>query len=456
MEVKQFKYRQKKITLKEKIVNYLQKHSFIETLLIIITYLVVGYFIDSQDICLIHSDIPYLIIILAIVTLFHGFENGILAISIIAAVMFFTYELFPYTEFLILLMMTLIYSQFHYYWTSKIKEAKVDADFKSVKLNELSRAFYSLKISHDQLEKNYVIKPMSIRNSLDSILTYHQQVLRDDTIFDKKAASFSKFLNLLQKSFGVQSAFILYHKDPNTTFTSTDDLKAVYGEYTDKFPMKEIMENILVTKSLNRKMPVFISDEQGEPTLRNELDNKFIAAIPAIYEDQIIAMLVIEKMPFMAFERENLTSIAILLEYFSMELQKSLRYQFDPLIEFIDDTPFKYEVTRLTQLHNKFKVDSTFIVLKMYDELESLKLKDKIRKMLRSLDMISYYKHDGFYYLILLFPLQDKAAAEGFLGRLERSVTKEDGEYYETIINISRIDLLHNLIFKPNAKEVKA
>ena len=148
------------------LVEKLHAHAYIETLVILFSYLLVGWLINPDDICILNGQISYILILLSVITLFHGFETGLLSISILAIFMWFFYSTFQYVEFLTALMMTLIYGQFHYYWTRRINDSEISSEYKSTKLDELSKSFYALRISHDQLEKNYVIKPMSLRNTI--------------------------------------------------------------------------------------------------------------------------------------------------------------------------------------------------------------------------------------------------------------------------------------------------
>jgi len=440
-------HRVKKSTLKEDILKFLHKYAYVETTILIAIYLFIGFMIDPEDVCILHYDVPFLLILLAILTLFHGFESGILAMSIASLAMLFSYDSFPYIHFLILLMMVLIFSEFHYYWNNKIKKAELEANYKGIKLEELSKAFYSLKISHDQLEKNYVIKPMSIRNALGSILSMNQDIMDDETIVLKKQEKYKMFLELLQKSFNVQSGLILYRKEfEHKKYFQPEVVDVVYGEYTDEVDVDVIFKNYIVDKAVGRKTPVYISDDTGEPSLVNELESKYIAAIPAIYDDEVISLLVIEQMPFMAFERENLTSIAILLEYFTIEVRKEEYIVQNEYIDFIEDKDYQFELARLSTLYNKYKVNSVLLVLKIDNELQAIRMFDKANTMLRLLDLSTFIKKNGFYYISLLFPLHDKAAAAGFLNRFISQLDEQDRNFLSMSFDLSRLDLFEDYI----------
>ncbi|MDQ7066884.1 MAG: hypothetical protein Q9M40_02150 [Sulfurimonas sp.] len=66
----------------ESLLKFLHEYAYIETIIMVTMYLGVGYLIDNKDICMLNSDISFILILLAIITLFHGFENGILALTI--------------------------------------------------------------------------------------------------------------------------------------------------------------------------------------------------------------------------------------------------------------------------------------------------------------------------------------------------------------------------------------
>jgi len=432
-------------TLKNnRLVLFLKKYSYVETLLLISIFLISGYFFSPDDICLTQKDVPYLLILLAIVTLFHGFESGMLALGIIAFVMWFFYESFPYVHFLVNLLMVMIFSEFHYFWTKQIKELRTNNEYTSAKLDELANAFYSLKISHDQLEKNYVLKPMSIRSAIEEILHHDAQNLIDEKFY------FSDFLALLEKSFHLQGGFILYTKsDIQEEYLTQENSQVCYSATSETYNLEEIFEEYLVDKAINYKQAVYVSDDEGNPALKNRLEeSKFLAAIPVVYNKKILALLVIEKMPFMAFNKENLISLAILFEYLLITaLKEKLLHESKELL-FIKEREFRYEYIRTTLLHKKYNINSTLMVFKIKNEIQSVKIFEKAQHMLRSLDILTQYKSDkDLYFILFLFPLNDKAAAIGFLNRLLSNLEDErDKKFEHMLFRVHEEELLQKYI----------
>ena len=439
--MKQISKRIKKLSRLEYIVKKIRKYAYVETFILIGAFLAIGYFINPQDICLTQEKVPYLLIILAILTLFHGFESGFIAMTLISLSMWKFYEKFPYVEFLVYLMLVLIFSEFHYYWTKKIRELKIDDDYKASKLDELSKAFYSLKISHDQLEKNYVLKPMSIRSAIEEI-TLHKDMQNHNQ-------KYKDFLILLEKSFNLQSGLIIHKTLYNDNKTLTPQNASItYGHSFENDSTLNIYDDYIVKHALERKKPVFVSDENKNPTLQQVEEDRFLAAIPTVYNDEILSVLVIEKMPFMAFNKENLISIAILLEYLSIEIYKQEVLELPSKIESIfQDKTFKYEYSRLQYLQKKYKISSTLLVIKIDNELQTIRVFEKTQRLLRSLDIVMQTKQKDKHYLIVLFPLNEQAVALGFLNRLLYNLKNDKDKNFEYMtFNITQEDLLYQYI----------
>jgi hypothetical protein len=435
-----------KDTIKDsKLFQLIRNHVYLETFFLVGIFLLAGYFLSPEDICLTQKNIPYLLILLSVITLFHGFESGMLSLGIIAIVMWITYAVFPYVPFLINLLMVMIFSEFHYYWTKQIKELKTSSNYTTTKLNELSNAFYSLKISHDQLEKSHVLKPMSIRSAIEEIL--------EDKI-DKKITQeeyFIDFLALLEKSFHLQGGFIIYAKEGEELEYLTEQNSLVcYSSTSERYAKEEIFHEYLVDKSINYKQVVYVSDNEGNPAVRKDMeDSKFLATIPVIYENKMLALLVIEKMPFMAFNRENLISLSILFEYLLISgIKQELLSKSDKLL-FIQDKTFRYEYLRMAMLERKYKTNSTLMVIKTDQEIRSIKIFEKAQKMLRSLDLLTTYKHNNLHFILFLFPLNDKAAAIGFFNRLSQTIEDErDKRFEHMFFDIHNGDLLEKYILE--------
>jgi hypothetical protein len=328
-------------------------------------------------------------------------------------------------------MMTLLFSQFQYYWSIRIREAELTSEYKSIKLNELSKAFYTLKISHDQLEKNYVTKPMSLRDSLVSIRKFGGD----------ESEQYSAFLTLLEKSFNVEVASIVLVEEENDKSSKFTRVVA-----SDELQEEDDFEDPLVKDVLEHNRPAYISSQDIH-------ESKYIAVIPVVKKGDIAALLLIQKMPFMAFNKENLTSIAILFEYFYNEfIKEKLILEYGERLDILTDREFKFEIYRLTKLYELYAIDSTILVLQFKNEILALKVYEVINKILRSLDMVTYIEEEDSFYIAILFPFSDNSTAKGFLERLKNNVVLlESSQNYEDFyFSLRKLELFDQLISGKN------
>jgi hypothetical protein len=405
--------------LTNKIRRQIFRFSYVETISIVFIYLLIGYMVTPDDICMLESGRTFLTILLAIITLFHGVANGLLAIAIIGIAMNTQYEIFDHTKFLQELVLVLVFGEFHYYWQRIINKHSAEAKFTETKLAELGKAFYMLKISHDQLEKNYVTKPMSLRNSIRLIKENYEK--HDGNNYDE-------FLSLLEKTLHIDKAYLglLDKNDKFQVIASTDDKK--------DFNYDDIMLEVAIEKA----MPIYVSNEEEY----NESD--YLAVIPAISNDVIVGMLVIEKMPFMSFNKDSLITLSILVTYLFEEINKmkTLKKLGDYLHKFQEN--FRFEMYRLYDLNQKFNIQSSVLVFKSPDKLETHLLLECIEKNLRSLDVMSRYSDETLDYVAVLFPFADNSSTAGFVKRIYSLL----GFDQETSISYSTFDISQKSIIE--------
>lgn len=443
-------HRVKKRNFKEKIEALLHRYAYIETFVITALYVGIGYFVDNEDPLLLHGQIPYLIILLAVITLFHGMESGVFALTLVTTVMWSVYKPFPHESFLTALLMTMLFSEFYRYWKGKIEHYRLEAEYKTRRFTELARAFYTLKISHEQLEKNYVVKPMSVRSSLEYILQKKQKAI------EAKNMSITRhtrdFLELLQKSFSVKEAEALV-LDTLTLEASTDigffkkHAQLISTSKNPKISPQMIFDEEMVDQALTKKRSIYISDAVGNPSLEAASEDSTLAVIPSFFEERLLGVLVIRRMPFLAFNKENLTSISILLDYFFIELANQGFLSENNLLPYVEDREFAVEFSRLKYIYDKYRVNSATLVFKAKDSLHARRLYEHAAKILRSLDMLTFVKYHNSYSVIVLLVLNDDAAAEGFLHRFENSLpTLQDREFEVMNFDMRSIDDMNEYV----------
>jgi len=81
------------------------------------------------------------------------------------------------------------------------------------------------------------------------------------------------------------------------------------------------------------------------------------------------------------------------------------------------------------------------------NELQAVRIYEKNQKLLRSLDLVAMVEENGLYYICLMFPLHDQAAALGYLNRLLNNIDEEkDKDFHYMTFNLSQTALLNKYL----------
>jgi hypothetical protein len=410
-----------------KIREALAPYPYIETIVIVSIFLGIGFWTNPEDICMLDSPLYPMTIILAMITLFHGISSGLFAIAIIGIVMKFGYVEFQYESFLGQMLLVLIFGEFHYYWVRIITKHSTEMLFTKQKLSELSDSFYALKISHDQIEKGYIVKPMSIRNSIRLIKTEYYQNKNKDVFF-------AKYLQMIEKNFVVKKAILLNVENDGSI------KQLAISEGANTFYANDPM----YLDVLEKKMPVYLESHN------QYTGSRYMAILPAISNDCVVGILVIEDMSFMAFNKDALVSITILTNYLFTEEHKLsiLRGITNFLPEF--ENNFRFEVYRLLRMSREFNTQTTLMLFRSEDMLAVHIYIDLIKRNLRTLEILDHVTISGVEVVAVLFPFSDISSVDGFLDRLGKPMEdiRSKEEVVIELFILEKIDLIKSFIYQ--------
>lgn len=168
-----------------------------ETIVLSIFFLSITYLTNKYDPLMIKEDINILLIFTSVITLFYGLIGGLITITITGLFIYKLYNPFPINYFINILLFMLIFSEFHYFWQRKIKRYQGEIDYLNLKFSELTKAFHSLKLSHDQMEKIYITKVKSLRNIINDIKKLYSI---------KPENAYEELFSIIVKNYGIRKA----------------------------------------------------------------------------------------------------------------------------------------------------------------------------------------------------------------------------------------------------------
>ena len=366
-----------------------------ELILISFVFFSLGYISNKADPLLINSQINILLILVSVITLFYGLFSGILIMAAIALGLHHFYNPFPYNYFVNNLLFMLIFSEFHYFWNRTLKKLYKQNEYAEAKLFELSRNFYALKLSHDQLEKSYILKPNSLRNILNQIKNMYLQ---------NPASAYQELLTVVAKNYGLRKASIFTFK--NGKFEKAAD-------YGGEKPLNE--DSRVFIDAIESKAPSYLSKFQ-------DLKKDYLAVLPAYdSNDNLNFVLTVEDMQFLQFNKDTIFSIWVVLNYFSDFISATVYGK--ELIAGYPHCPadFLVEIKRLANIRKKLDLKSLILIVKVKKSGVSVEdINSFISKNLRGMDLTCFKDET----LFILFPLVSYSNIQPVIEKIEKQTSE--------------------------------
>ncbi len=372
---------------------------YTESFIVSTLFIFAGYLLNIHDPCFLESKLNISLFFITILTLFFGWGGLLPFLVIYTLAMNIFYDKFDLYHILELTLLGLVLYLFQYVWHTKTKEQKVKEEYLNQKLNENTNAFYTLKASYDKLEKTYITKPFSLKDSLQKIINLVNNS-------DKEI----EFLKLLSQIYQVKKSIIVtYEKSKDTRVYSLDQ----NNNFDENDP--------LIKRAIQEKAPVYIdfNDDSNQ--------TKYLIVIPVSLENQKkISLLIIEDILFTSFNKDTLLEISVIFTYFLQSLDKKNFMDLNNCTRPYLSDNFAFELCKLKDIEKIYNIPSSVITFKSSSHDYIQRLLDIIKKEKRAIDMIQTLKVDNMNYaIIILFPFSNRSSVEGFFTRLKDSLHKD-------------------------------
>jgi len=381
--------------LKELNLKILIAEIFIFTLAL----LFIGMYTNPSDPLFIESKFGYLFYLLPLLvfTLYYGLVAGIISFFIIVLMAFFFYKEFPTVYILWLFLFVLVASEFNYYWSENVKKAEEKFKYADGKLRDLARELMLLKISHDQLEKQYIIKPISIREVIYQI---KQKIISN---FEEKEV-FNMLMNLLIQSFNIEKAAFVYIDLKKNNFK-------IISSTHDDFDFN--IKDVLVSKAIEDRSISYLS--------KIEEESKYYAAIPVFISETQVYLFIIEEIGFLSLNMDTLLMINLFIYYIvsekiTLEKIKDIVKNFDMF-----DIDFIKEIYRMSEIKKNLVIESSLVIFQIKESIEDENIKNLLRKNLRGLDIMDslFIQENNLLIIPILLPFTPISGANSFVERVK-------------------------------------
>ena len=369
-----------------------------EVLIFSAFFVLTGYFFHREDPLFMKTPYSPSVLLSLVLSLYYGFAGGLVFFGILLSASLFLYKDIPVVPLLWNLLVVLISAEFRYYWHRRVKDAEIEKEYVKEQASRLRKELFMLKLSHDQLEFNYVAKPYSLRSMI--------RELRNRLIKEHSEEEIARyFLNVLSQSFQVYRASIYRYREGGFEFVA-----AIGGEEAQ---VSE--DDPLLKLSVDAQESYFLSPKALRRLYTNGEPIKYLAVVYASVEDYTY-VLTIRDMAFVNLNEETLTHMHILLLYMLEDIV--LAKKIAPFYKEHSECSFEFvrEFYKMYELRRKVGVRSSIVVFRFSKLTEDIV--EKLEHTVRSLDIlcISREKNTATF----LLPFTAYVSAKSFADRIIR------------------------------------
>lgn len=385
--------------------------SMFETLLLTAAAVGIGLWLRPADPMALGAEFHWILLVPVVVALRYGGLVGVWAMLCLIGCWFalqsygvYSQQAFPEGAMLGGLVLTLIAGEFSDLWRTRLMRADSSASYSLERLKNLTQRFVLLRLSHDRLEENLLTKPYTVR---DALLRLRGLTLEESREISLPAGD--DLLGILADYCQLQRAALYACWDDVIHETPA----ALLGENK---PLEK--NNALLAHAMENRLLAHVQQEREE-----HYHGAYLVAAPVSNSaGDIIGVLVVERMPFLSVNHENLQLLSVLLNFYADVVYAGKEAQ--SLLQQWPELPFQMarEMVALSRLREEGKVETSLTLFVADDSEQAGLILDALGRGLRSLDL-AWWVSDRT--LLIMMPMTGVSGLEGFVLRTEKWLQEE-------------------------------
>ena len=379
-----------------------------ETLALTLLAAALAYWAEPDNPFFYRADFPWLALAPALLALRYGVLPGLASCALLAALWFTARDAgvvahaAPMQYLLGVLLLTMICGEFASVWQGRLRRLETSTRYLDERLDRITRQHYLLMLSHDRLEQDQFSRPVTLRAALGRIrhLAATQQGPAGYPGLRDLVELLSQFCQLEVASFHACPAGV-----------PERPILAAIGTARPLETGDPLVRYCLEKRELSH---VQMSE------LRGAAQSQYLIVAPvATQEGNLLALLAVEQMPFLALHAEALATLAVLLGYYANALAVSRAARI--MQRALPDCPLDFadELIRCHRMWREAGVYSSLLLIKFGTHPDVAAFASLIRRQFRDLDMVWEMRQLRGPVFVALLPLAGPAGVEGCLARLE-------------------------------------
>jgi hypothetical protein len=394
------------------------RRGLIESLLITAAGLALSAGFRPADPLSLHGSFPWLLIPVVVSGLRYGSFAALAALALLlGAALLGTHSSvssagMPLPVLIGYLVIALLCGEFADTWMTRLRRRAEMNAYLSERFEALTREYALLRLSHDRLEQDLLTRPMTLRESLAQVRQYVLDAAANGDAGDLPGAE-AIFQSLVQ-AFRIERAALFSARG------GVPALQPTAG--TDGMGTLDI-DDPLVRFALERKTLSHV--QVGD--LR-DAKSCYLAVAPLVdCRQEMRALLVVERMPFLALQEESLQFMAVLMGYYADVIAMADGVQEPWQAEAECPPPVAAELQRLHRIFAASGLESSLIVMAFPATAQGRDLYQESLERARDQDVVWSLDSGPRQRLAILMPLAGSAATIRYRQRMEQWLKERFG-----------------------------
>ncbi len=363
----------------------------------------------------IDSSFPWPLLGPVIVGLRYGFFFGFISDLLVLAALAISLRLqwlqlnvFPYDYAIGLTAITMLAGEFRDVWSRRIERLQETNDYRQIRLNEFTRNYHLLKVSHDRLEQQIAGSGHSLREGLRFI----RSQLSSNSVNGLNAEIAQALLAMMVEYGNLQKATLFAietdaHNNPTKQLMASPLARSGSTASID-------LNDPLIHHCIKTRKLVSVHPERVD---NKNWDTQLLACIPLIdAQNRLWAVITIEMMPFFSFQKKNLRLLAVLAGHMADLLNTHAT-----ITAITDEDLASLAINLNRAMHDRLQFDIPAVLLVVDvdgHDTHAQPFIELIKRMQRGLDILVHKQREQQHQLIILLPLTDEMGLAGYHQRL--------------------------------------
>lgn len=395
--------------------------AWLETMAATLAMPLLGLWLWPEDPLFVYADFPWLIMAPLLAGLRYGFAYGFISalLLILAIAVSWRWQWLPIVHFpkeysLGLLLTGMLAGEFCDMWTRRTRHLAASNEYRRMRMDEFTRAYHLLKVSHDRLEHRLAANTQSLREALHGM---RRRLLTTDSANTGTLHEQGDLILGILANYGQIQVASLYAVNGNAELEFPAAARLGTGRPFDA-------TDPLIAEALRSGQMACV---HAGTNARHEDDHtSLLATLPIIdVTGHLWAMVVVNEMSFVAFQEDNLKFLAVMAGHIGDILANTSSGAGTP-----EDATgeFSRHVRRSLEDARRYRLPAMLVGLSLDTRRSPPDLAELIVARRRGLDQLWQMKDSrGAPLIFLLMPLTDGLAMEGYRTRMERMLRERHG-----------------------------